>query len=258
MLDADGVGYCSDITRCVHLGEPPAELAEAYAVLLDAQQAAVAAAVVGTSCEEVDATARRVIAAAGWGDRSSSTAPATASASRSTRTRTSSPGNATAARGRPRLLDRAGHLRARSLRVPPRGHRGGRRRRPRPAQPGRPRPRPPLSPDAPPRDPPRRRHRPAAVGHRRPAVLLGDHAGPHGRASATAGCCAAPTASSRWARRSSACATAHRVPVREASSIGVVRWPRARGARRVGACGARRGWPASASTSSRPTPASRR
>jgi Xaa-Pro aminopeptidase len=69
MLDADGVGYCSDITRCVHLGEPSAELADAYGVLLDAQQAAVAAAVLGTSCEEVDATARRAIAAAGWGDQ---------------------------------------------------------------------------------------------------------------------------------------------------------------------------------------------
>lgn len=62
-------GYCSDITRCVSLGEPPAEVAEAYAVLQEAQQAAVAAATVGTPCEEVDATARRIIAAAGFGDR---------------------------------------------------------------------------------------------------------------------------------------------------------------------------------------------
>jgi Xaa-Pro aminopeptidase len=69
MHDADGVGYCSDITRCVHLGEPEPEVAEAYAVLLEAQQAAVAAAVVGTPCEEVDAVARRVIAAAGWGEQ---------------------------------------------------------------------------------------------------------------------------------------------------------------------------------------------
>jgi Xaa-Pro aminopeptidase len=69
MLDADGVGYCSDITRCVHVGEPPAEVAEAYAVLLEAQRAAAAAAVVGTPCEEVDAVARRIIADAGHGDR---------------------------------------------------------------------------------------------------------------------------------------------------------------------------------------------
>ena len=69
MLDDEGVGWCSDITRCVHVGEPPAEVAEAYAVLHEAQRAAAAAAVVGTSCEEVDAAARDVIADAGYGDR---------------------------------------------------------------------------------------------------------------------------------------------------------------------------------------------
>jgi Xaa-Pro aminopeptidase len=69
LLGDDGVGYCSDITRCVFLGEPEPEVAEAYAVLLDAQQAAVAAAVVGTPCEEVDATARRIITEAGWGEQ---------------------------------------------------------------------------------------------------------------------------------------------------------------------------------------------
>lgn len=62
-------GYCSDITRCVSLGEPPAEVAEAYAVLHEAQQAAVAAATVGTPCEEVDAVARRIITDAGYGPR---------------------------------------------------------------------------------------------------------------------------------------------------------------------------------------------
>ena len=61
-------GYCSDITRCVFLGDPPAEVAEAYAVLHEAQAAAVAAGTVGTPCEEVDRVARRIIAAAGYGD----------------------------------------------------------------------------------------------------------------------------------------------------------------------------------------------
>ena len=69
MLGDDGVGYCSDITRCVFLGEPEPDVAEAYAVLFDAQQAAVAAAVVGTPCEEVDAAARRIITEAGWGEQ---------------------------------------------------------------------------------------------------------------------------------------------------------------------------------------------
>ncbi len=61
-------GYCSDITRCVHVGPVPVEIAEAYAVLLDAQQRAVAAASLGTPCEEVDAVARGIITAAGYGD----------------------------------------------------------------------------------------------------------------------------------------------------------------------------------------------
>jgi Xaa-Pro aminopeptidase len=62
-------GYCSDITRTVVIGEPSAEVAEAYAVLLEAQQAAVAAATMGTRCEDVDAVARRIITDAGFGER---------------------------------------------------------------------------------------------------------------------------------------------------------------------------------------------
>jgi Xaa-Pro aminopeptidase len=67
----DGVGYCSDITRCVWTGstDPSAEATEVYDVLHDAQRAACAAATVGTPCEAVDAEARSRIAAAGWGDR---------------------------------------------------------------------------------------------------------------------------------------------------------------------------------------------
>ncbi|HET9559044.1 MAG TPA: Xaa-Pro peptidase family protein, partial [Actinomycetota bacterium] len=51
VLDGDGVGYCSDITRCVHLGPPPPEFRDLYSVLQEAQAQAVAAAVVGTPCE---------------------------------------------------------------------------------------------------------------------------------------------------------------------------------------------------------------
>src|SRR4051794_36078189 len=61
-------GYCSDITRCVHLGEPPSEIADAYAVLREAQEAGVAAGVLGTPCEELDRVTRRVICDAGFGD----------------------------------------------------------------------------------------------------------------------------------------------------------------------------------------------
>ncbi|HYV58451.1 MAG TPA: Xaa-Pro peptidase family protein [Acidimicrobiia bacterium] len=61
--------YCSDITRLFVVGEPSAELRDTYAVLVEAQEQAVRAARVGTPCEEVDATARRVIADAGFGER---------------------------------------------------------------------------------------------------------------------------------------------------------------------------------------------
>ena len=61
-------GYCSDTTRCVVTGEIPADIAEAYAVLHEAQAAAVATATVGTPCEDVDRAARRVIDDAGYGE----------------------------------------------------------------------------------------------------------------------------------------------------------------------------------------------
>jgi Xaa-Pro aminopeptidase len=65
--DGTGVGYCSDITRCVYTGEPPLEFRELYDVLHAAQAAGVDAADVGTPCEQVDATARAHISAAGFG-----------------------------------------------------------------------------------------------------------------------------------------------------------------------------------------------
>ena len=61
-------GYCSDITRCVSIGEPSAEVAAAYATLHEAQQAGVAAGVVGVACEDVDLVTRRVLDAAGYGE----------------------------------------------------------------------------------------------------------------------------------------------------------------------------------------------
>jgi Xaa-Pro aminopeptidase len=61
-------GYCSDITRMFHVGEIPAEIGDVYSVLVEAQEAGVRAARVGTACEEVDAASRAVIAAAGFGE----------------------------------------------------------------------------------------------------------------------------------------------------------------------------------------------
>lgn len=68
-LDAFGVGYCSDITRCVHTGPIPNELDEMYAVLRSAQEAAVAQACAGVPCEDVDAAARTIITAGGFGEQ---------------------------------------------------------------------------------------------------------------------------------------------------------------------------------------------
>ena len=60
-------GYCSDTTRTVFTGSPPAEFRDLYTAVQAAQAAAVDAAVVGTPCEDVDGVARRVIDEAGYG-----------------------------------------------------------------------------------------------------------------------------------------------------------------------------------------------
>ncbi|MEV0569906.1 Xaa-Pro peptidase family protein [Dactylosporangium sp. NPDC050588] len=60
-------GYCSDSTRTYCIGEPPAEFAAYYQVLFEAQRAAVAAVRPGVTAESVDAVARDLIAAAGYG-----------------------------------------------------------------------------------------------------------------------------------------------------------------------------------------------
>jgi Xaa-Pro aminopeptidase len=69
VCDFGGVldGYCSDITRTVFTGDPPAQFTELYAVLQQAQSTAVAAAKEGTACEAVDIAARRIIEDAGFG-----------------------------------------------------------------------------------------------------------------------------------------------------------------------------------------------
>ena len=58
-------GYNSDSTRTYSLGEPSAEIAGQYAVLQRAQAAGVAAVRPGVTAEQVDATARDVLAEAG-------------------------------------------------------------------------------------------------------------------------------------------------------------------------------------------------
>lgn len=66
--NGDDVGYCSDITRTVVTGPPDPEVTNCYAVLLAAQQAAVAAVKPGMSAEQIDGVARGVIDEAGFGE----------------------------------------------------------------------------------------------------------------------------------------------------------------------------------------------
>jgi len=61
-------GYCSDCTRTYAIGEPPAEFVAYYGVLQQAQEAACQRARPGVSAESVDATARDIIADAGYGE----------------------------------------------------------------------------------------------------------------------------------------------------------------------------------------------
>ncbi len=68
MIGDDGIGYCSDITRCVWVGErPEREFLEAYAVLHEAHGASVRAATVGTPAQDVDRAGREKIINAGFG-----------------------------------------------------------------------------------------------------------------------------------------------------------------------------------------------
>ncbi|MEY4364702.1 MAG: hypothetical protein RLZZ305_46 [Actinomycetota bacterium] len=61
-------GYCSDITRCVHTGEIPADIARAYEALKRAQAAGVEAGRLGETCESVDSVTRAVLDDAGYGE----------------------------------------------------------------------------------------------------------------------------------------------------------------------------------------------
>jgi Xaa-Pro aminopeptidase len=61
--------HCGDLTRTFAVGSMPREIREVYGIVLEAQQAAVAAAAPGRLCSEIDAVARHIIAAAGYGER---------------------------------------------------------------------------------------------------------------------------------------------------------------------------------------------
>ena len=54
-------GYCSDMTRTVHLGRPSERATKVYQAVLEAQLAAIAAVRPGSSCAAVDQAARKVL-----------------------------------------------------------------------------------------------------------------------------------------------------------------------------------------------------
>lgn len=62
-------GYCSDCTRTFAVGNPSDELRKIYQVTLDAQLASLDAVRPGAVGRDVDATARAIIEAAGYGER---------------------------------------------------------------------------------------------------------------------------------------------------------------------------------------------
>jgi Xaa-Pro aminopeptidase len=61
-------GYCSDCTRTYAVGSPPADFTPYYNVLKRAQEAATEAVAPGVPAEDIDKTARAIIADAGYGE----------------------------------------------------------------------------------------------------------------------------------------------------------------------------------------------
>ncbi len=62
-------GYASDITRMVVFGEPEGVLQKVHAIVLQANEAGRSAVQPGIAAQEVDAAARQVIVAAGYGEQ---------------------------------------------------------------------------------------------------------------------------------------------------------------------------------------------
>jgi Xaa-Pro aminopeptidase len=55
------MGYCSDMTRTIHIGKPTREERGAYQAVLEAEQAGIAAVQPGAACEDVDHAARSML-----------------------------------------------------------------------------------------------------------------------------------------------------------------------------------------------------
>lgn len=63
------LGYCSDMTRTIAVGEPNPKLIEIYAIVHDALENALSGIKVGMTGKEADALTRNVISDKGYGDK---------------------------------------------------------------------------------------------------------------------------------------------------------------------------------------------
>jgi Xaa-Pro aminopeptidase len=70
ILDVGGIvdGYCSDMTRTIFLGEPPAYFREIYRIVREAQLCAIESLRPGMETTAVDSLAREIISGASFGD----------------------------------------------------------------------------------------------------------------------------------------------------------------------------------------------
>lgn len=60
-MGANLAGYCSDMTRVVHLGKPPKRIRDLYRAVLEAQLAGIAAVKAGVTAGSVDLATRKVL-----------------------------------------------------------------------------------------------------------------------------------------------------------------------------------------------------
>ena len=120
-------GYCSDCTRTVAAGAADGRGAEIYELVLEAQLAGLQAVAAGAPTRDVDAVARAVIDAAGYG-RALRARPRPRRRSRGPRGPAAGPAIRRRARGRQRGHRRAGRVPARRAGSADRGPRRGDRR----------------------------------------------------------------------------------------------------------------------------------
>jgi len=124
-------GYYCDCSRTLHVGPPSAEFQEVFAIMREANHAALAAVRPGVRCQSIDRAARQVIAAAGYEEHFFHRLGLRRYRHRDPRGAIHGGGKRDAPGTGDDLHQRAGHLSPRPVRLPYRG-----RRRRHPVEPG--------------------------------------------------------------------------------------------------------------------------